>query len=62
MVMYARTIVGTFMSACACSFVNNTGLMWQAGADFHALLVFAEHRYYGMVSAYADMMPQVAMS
>lgn len=28
-------------------YVNNTGLMWQLGQEMRALLVFAEHRYYG---------------
>ncbi|KAI8799105.1 lysosomal Pro-X carboxypeptidase isoform X1 [Biomphalaria glabrata] len=28
-------------------FCNNTGYMWDIAPDFKALLVFAEHRYYG---------------
>jgi hypothetical protein len=28
-------------------YVNNTGLMWENAAVFNALLIFAEHRYYG---------------
>lgn len=28
-------------------YVNHTGLMWEHAAEFNALMVFAEHRYYG---------------
>ena len=28
-------------------FAANTGLMWEFAADFNALIIFAEHRYYG---------------
>ena len=28
-------------------YINNTGLMWQSAPEFGALLIFAEHRYYG---------------
>ena len=29
-------------------YVNHTGLMWENAQQFNALLVFAEHRYYGL--------------
>lgn len=29
-------------------YVNHTGLMWENAEEFRALLVFAEHRYYGL--------------
>ena len=28
-------------------YVNATGLMWENAAEFGAVLVFAEHRFYG---------------
>lgn len=28
-------------------YLNNTGLMWEQAPHFNALLIFAEHRYYG---------------
>jgi lysosomal Pro-X carboxypeptidase len=28
-------------------FCNNTGFMWEIAPDFKAMIVFAEHRYYG---------------
>lgn len=28
-------------------YINHTGIMWENAASFNALLVFAEHRYYG---------------
>ena len=28
-------------------YVNHTGLMWESAEEFNALLVFAEHRYWG---------------
>lgn len=29
------------------AYVNNTGLMWNLAQSMHALVVFAEHRYFG---------------
>ena len=29
-------------------YVNNTGLMWELGERLGALLVFAEHRFFGL--------------
>eukprot|EP01084_Bolivina_argentea_P055790 102215_1 len=28
-------------------YINNTGLMWEHADDFNAIMVFAEHRYFG---------------
>jgi lysosomal Pro-X carboxypeptidase len=28
-------------------YLNNTGLMWELAPRYNALLVFAEHRFYG---------------
>ncbi len=37
-------------------YLNATGLMWEGAAEFGALLLFAEHRYYGLSKPYP---PQV---
>ena len=36
------------------AYVNNTGLMWENAREFKALLIFAEHRYYGKSSVFPD--------
>lgn len=35
-------------------YVNNTGLMWESARMFKALLIFAEHRYYGNSKVFQD--------
>eukprot|EP00039_Didymoeca_costata_P025680 m.14105 g.14105 ORF g.14105 m.14105 type:complete len:555 (+) comp4990_c0_seq1:93-1757(+) len=35
-------------------YVNHTGLMWENAHDFGALLIFAEHRYYGTSLPFND--------
>ena len=39
-------------------YVNNTGLMWESAPSFGALLVFAEHRYYGESKPFGAATPQ----
>ena len=34
-------------------YLNNTGLMWESAEEFGALLIFAEHRYYGESRPYS---------
>lgn len=33
-------------------YLNATGLMWESAEQFGALLLFAEHRYYGLSKPY----------
>ncbi|CAK4620407.1 unnamed protein product [Aphanomyces euteiches] len=35
-------------------YVNHTGLMWENAQEFGALIVFAEHRYYGRSMPFGD--------
>lgn len=38
-------------------YVNHTGLMWENAEEFKAMLVWAEHRYYGESLLFADGTP-----
>ncbi|KAK5974093.1 lysosomal Pro-X carboxypeptidase [Trichostrongylus colubriformis] len=35
-------------------FAENTGFMWDIAPEFHAAVVFAEHRFYGKTKPYGD--------
>lgn len=36
------------------AYIDYTGFMWEQGSEFNALLVFAEHRYYGESMPYTQ--------
>ena len=38
-------------------YVNHTGWMWESASELGALLVFAEHRYYGRSWPFSDVSP-----
>lgn len=35
-------------------FANNTGFMWENAKMFKAMVLFAEHRYYGQTLPFGD--------
>jgi hypothetical protein len=38
-------------------YVNHTGLMYELAPDFGALLIFAEHRYFGQTQPFGTATP-----
>ena len=41
------------------TFINNTGFMWDIAPTFQAMVVFAEHRYYGESKPFGNIQPSV---
>lgn len=39
-------------------YVNHTGLMWESAEEFDAVLIFAEHRYYGQSKPFPPGTPR----
>jgi len=37
-------------------YLNATGLMWENAPGFNALIIFCEHRYYGLSTPFGDDM------
>ena len=44
--------LGNLLTGSMCRYLNATGIMWESAPGFGALLVFAEHRYYGLSKPY----------